>query len=119
MTSKYSRTCLERCLVVAFEQSCGYWRLSRPLRNWYAEEPIAMVDGVEVIPRVSFSTVRLGDPGSASPSILVTSIGHELTVADFFDPTLSRRSERDDERDFDRFRNRAERRKGTLLYTTW
>ena len=54
---------LERCLVVAFEQSEGYWRLSRPLRNWYDDQPIARVDGVEVIPRISFSTVRLGDPG--------------------------------------------------------
>lgn len=109
---------LERCLVVAFEQSDGYWRLSRPLRNWYADEPIARVDGVEVIPRISFSTVRLGDPGIGIAFDAGFLHRTELTVAEFFDPSLplGERSRR--RRDFDRFRNRAERRKGTLLYTT-
>ena len=106
---------LERCLVVAFEQSDGYWRLSRPLRNWYADEPIARADGVEVIPRLSFSTVRLGDPGVG----IAFDAGYlnrtELTVAEFFDPTLPHGERTCRRRDFDRFRNRAERRKGTLL----
>jgi len=109
---------LERCLVVAFEQSSGYWRLSRPLRNWYADQPITKVDGVEVIPRVSFSTVRLGDPGVG----IAFDTGYlnrtEWTVAEFFDPGLSPGERKRRRREFDRFRNRAERRKGTLLYTT-
>jgi hypothetical protein len=110
---------LERSLVVAFEQSCGYWRLSQTLRNWYAEEPIAAVDGVEVISRMSFSTVRLGNPGVG----IVFDAGYlnrtQLTVADFFDPSLSSAERSRRRRDFDRFRNRAERRKGTLLYMTY
>ena len=109
---------LERCLVVAFEQTFDYWRLSRPLRNWYSNDPIDTVDGVEVIPRISFSTVRLGDPGVG----IAFDAGYlnrtELTVADFFDPTLNPSERTRWRRDFDRFRNRAERRKGTLLYTT-
>lgn len=109
---------LERCLVVAFEQTSDYWRLSRPLRNWYSNDPIDRVDGVEVMPRMSFSTVRLGDPGVG----IAFDAGYlnrtELTVADFFDPTLNPSERTRRRRDFDRFRNRAERRKGTLLYTT-
>jgi hypothetical protein len=108
---------LERCLVVAFEQTSDYWRLSRPLRNWYADQPIAKVDGVEVIPRISFSTVRLGDPG-VGIAFDAGYLNHtELTVADFFDPSLNPGERARRRRDFDRFRNRAERRKGTLLYT--
>lgn len=109
---------LERSLVVAFERLPGYWRLSRPLRNWYADEPMDRVDGVEVIPRLSFSTVRLGDPGVGIAFDAGYLYRTEPTVADFFDPTLppSERSRR--RREFDRCRNRAERRKGTLLYTT-
>lgn len=109
---------LERCLVVAFEQSRGYWRLSRPLRNWYADEPVARVEGVEVISRMSFSTVRLGDPGvgiAFDAGYLNRTV---LTVAEFFDPSLPYGERNRRRRDFDRFRNRAERRKGTLLYTT-
>jgi hypothetical protein len=109
---------LERCLVVAFEQSDGHWRLSRPLRNWYDDEPITRVDGVEVIPRLSFSTVRLGDPGVG----IAFDTGYlnrtEQTVADFFDPALGPGERNKRRREFDRFRNRAERRKGTLLYIT-
>ncbi len=109
---------LERCLVVAFEQSAGYWRLSRPLRNWYDNQPIARVEGVEVIPRVSFSTVRLGEAGVG----IAFDTGYlnrtERTVAEFFDPSQSPCERNRRRREFDRFRNRAERRKGTLLYTT-
>ncbi len=109
---------LERCLVVAFERSSGYWRLSRPLRNWYADEPVAQIEGVDVIPRLSFSTVRLGAPGVG----IAFDAGYlnrtQMTVADFFDPTLGQVERNRRRRDFDRFRNRAERRKGTLLYRT-
>lgn len=109
---------LERCLVVAFEQSSGYWRLSRPLRNWYADGPIASVDGVEVISRVSFSTVRLGDPGVGIAFDTGFLNRTQWTVAEFLDPTLRPGERNKRKREFDRFRNRAERRKGTLLYTT-
>ncbi|MBI3465894.1 MAG: hypothetical protein HY000_22995 [Planctomycetes bacterium] len=109
---------LERCLVVAFEQSAGYWRLSRPLRNWYDDQPVARVDGVEIIPRISFSTVRLGEPGVG----IAFDTGYlnrtERTVAEFFDPNLGPGERNRRRREFDRFRNRAERRQGTLLYTT-
>ena len=89
---------LERCLVVAFEQSAGYWRLSRPLRNWYDNQPIARVEGVEVIPRVSFPRSGSANPGSALPSIPVTSIGpsdRRGVLRPFPDPCERNRRRRD------------------------
>ena len=101
----------------SFRTNVGVLAVVAAIAELVHDQPIAEVDGVEVIPRVSFSTVRLGDPGIG----IAFDAGYlnrtERTVADFFDPrllrgTIPRR------RDFDRFRNRAERRKGTLLYTT-
>lgn len=109
---------LERCLVVAFEKTPGYRRLSRPLRNWYADEPMDRVDGVEVIPRISCSTVRLGDARVGIAFDAGYLYRTELTVADFFDPMLHPNERSRRRREFDRFRKRSERRKGTLLYTT-
>src|SRR5262249_55712506 len=42
----------------------------------------------------------------------------EMTLADFFDPSLGRREREERNRRFERLRSRGERRKGTLLYNT-
>ncbi len=109
---------LETCFVVAFENGSGHWRLSQTLRNWYADDPVASADGVEVFPRVSFSTLVLDGLGVGVAFDAGFLNRTALSVADFFAPNLPAHVRRERGRQFDRFRNRTERRKGTLLYTT-
>lgn len=106
---------VQKLLVVGFEQSDAYWRLSSSTRYWYEQATACAAGGIEMIPRVSFATLPLGDRAVA----VAFDFGHlfrtELTVADFFDPALASGERGRRRRDFDRLRAR-EARKGTLLY---
>jgi hypothetical protein len=109
---------LERALVVAFEGATEYWRLFDSTRRWYRHDPVTTVEGIQVVPRVAFATLALGDQGvgvAFDPGYLYQT---EMTLADFFDPSLGRREREERQRQFDRLRSRGERRKGTLLYNT-
>jgi hypothetical protein len=109
---------LERALVVAFEQGHGYWRLFESTRRWYREQPVTAVEGIQVIPRVAFATTSLGMEGVGVAFDSGYLYRTEMTVADFFDPTLTRGEQGERIRRFERLRSRGERRKGTLLYDT-
>ncbi len=110
---------LERAFVVAFEREPGYWRLFSTTRSWYRNEPVTVVDGIQVIPRVSFATISLGDEGVG----VAFDSGHlcrtDMTVADFFDSTSGRGERQERLRRFERLRTRGEQRMGTLLYDTY
>jgi hypothetical protein len=109
---------LERALVVAFEQEAGYWRLFDSTRRWYREEPVTTVNGVQVIPRMSFATVSLGEEGVGVAFDSGYLYRTEMTVAEFFDSRIGRGERQERIRRFERLRTRGERRKGTLLYDT-
>lgn len=111
-------TILERALVVDFEDKDGYWRLFESTRRWYREEPVASVDGIEVVPRISFATINLGSEGVGVAFDSGYLYRTEMTLADFFDPAIARGEREDRIRRFERLRSRGERRKGTLLYDT-
>ena len=51
---------LELLVARAYEQSPSYWRL-KPIRQWYGDKQIASAEGVDVISRMAFATVVLGD----------------------------------------------------------
>lgn len=109
---------LERALVVAFEGMNDRWNLSSSTRIWYQEDPIATIEGLEIIRRMSFATVELGDQGVGvvfDPGYLYRTAE---SVADFFSPEGGHAERRERRRRFDQLRNRGERRKGTLLYDT-
>jgi hypothetical protein len=109
---------LECVLVISFEKALGYWRLSSSTRYWYDPRPEASANGVEMIRRVSFSTLPLTDQGIG----VALDFGHlfqtERTLDAFFDPHLSAAGGGELRRTFDRLAGRHERRKGTLLYST-
>jgi len=109
---------LERALVVAFEHEPGYWRLFDSTRRWYREEPVTTVEGIQVIPRVAFATVSLGEEGVGVAFDSGYLYRTDMTLADFFDLNIGRGESQERIRRFDRLRNRGERRKGTLLYDT-
>ncbi|MBY0458055.1 MAG: hypothetical protein K2V38_12005, partial [Gemmataceae bacterium] len=108
---------LERALVVAFERDTSFWRLFSSTRYWYHNRPVAVVDGVQVVPRISFATVSLGAEGVG----VAFDSGHlyrtDMTVADFY-ANVGRSERQERIRRFERLRTRGERRKGTLLYDT-
>lgn len=109
---------LERALVVAFEGATENWRLFDSTRRWYRHDPVTTVEGIQVVPRIAFATVVIGDQSvgvAFDPGYLYRT---EMTLADFFDQALGRREREERERQFDRLRSRGEGRKGTLLYTT-
>jgi hypothetical protein len=109
---------LERALVVAFEGSTEYWRLFDSTRRWYRYDPVTTVEGIQVVPRVAFATLALGDEGvgvAFDPGYLYQT---EMTLADFFGKSVGRWEREERKRQFDRLRSRGERRKGTLLYNT-
>ncbi len=109
---------LERALVVAFEGSSDYWRLFDSTRRWYRHDPVTTVEGIQVVPRVAFATVVIGNQSvgvAFDPGYLYRT---EMTLADFFDESVGRREREERERQFHRLRSRGERRKGTLLYDT-
>jgi len=109
---------LLKAVVVGFEQTDGYWRLSNSVRYWYADEMIRSQEGIEMVPRVSFATQPLGDGGVG----VGFDFGHlfrtELTVADFFSSEIGPAERGALRRRFDELRLRGSGGKGTLLYYT-
>lgn len=107
---------LERVLVITFEQIPQYWRLSASTRYWYDKRPAASQDGVEMIRRISFSTIVIPDEGIG----VALDFGHlfqsEKTLDFYFNPTLTKSEGQKRGEEFDRLRGRSDRRKGTLLY---
>jgi hypothetical protein len=106
---------IQKSLVVGFERSDDYWRLSSSTRYWYEQTPSCTAEGIEMVPRISFACLPLADRAVG----VAFDFGHlfqtELTVADYFDPSLAAGERGRRRRDFDRLRAR-EKHKGTLLY---
>jgi hypothetical protein len=109
---------VEKALVMEMEAEEGWWRLSSSSRRWYGQEPVARVEGIEVVPRLSFATL----PVAGEFVGVAFERGHlyrtEGTLADFLAGGLPDRERRERRREFDRLRRRKEGRKGTLLYDT-
>lgn len=106
---------LELSVTRAFEQSPKHWRLSSSLRQWYVENPLASVEGVDVLSRIAFSTLVLGDNVGITfdPGYLYRT--HQ-TLDYFFDAKASPEDLAGRQREFNRLSSRKEGRKGTLLY---
>lgn len=106
---------IQKSMVIGFEQSDDYWRLSSSTRYWYECAPSCAAEGIEMIPRISFASLPLADRAVG----VAFDFGHlfrtALTVADFFDTSLPGVERGRRRRDFDRLRAR-ETHKGTLLY---
>jgi len=106
----------ERSLVIGFERSSSYWRISTSTRSWYEYRPVRQTEGVEMVPRVSFATIPLGERGIG----IAFDFGHlfrtEMTVADFFDLQLDACEQKRRRKRFDELRSRQSGRKGNLLY---
>ena len=105
---------LELLVARAFEQSPSYWRL-KPIRQWYGDKPIASAEGVDVISRMAFATVVLGDTVGITfdPGYLYRT---SATLEYYFDPKASPDQRAGRQREFNRLSSRSEGRKGTLLY---
>ena len=93
-----------------------YWRISTSTRYWYNGRPAASQDGVEMIRRISFSTIVIPDEGIG----IALDFGHlfqsEKTLDFYFSPTLTESEWQRRGEEFNRLRGRPDRRKGTLLY---
>lgn len=109
---------VEKSLVMAMETDHDQWRLSNSTRRWYREERIACVDGIEVLSRLSFAAMPIGDSLIGVAFERGFLYRTEWTLADFFSPDLIQSERRERRRWFDRLRKRREGRKGTLLYDT-
>lgn len=108
---------VEKAIVMEMEGRDGWWRLSNSTRRWYEDEPVARVGGIEVVRRMSFAALPVGDCVGVA-----LECGHlyrtERTLADFFAADLPDREWRERQREFNRLRRRKEGRRGTLLYDT-
>lgn len=106
---------IQKSLVVGFEGSDDYWRLSSSTRYWFEQAASCVADGIEMIPRISFASLPLADCGVG----VAFDFGHlfrtEWSIADYFDPSLPNGERARRRRDFDRKRSH-ETHKGTLLY---
>jgi hypothetical protein len=107
---------LHQAMTASFEGSPDYWRLSNSTRQWYENRPHRVAEGIEMIGRISFSTIELPGHGVG----IAIDRGHlfrtEWTVADVFDPSLSNSERRRRQQRFDRLRDASGGRKGTLIY---
>jgi hypothetical protein len=109
---------VEKSLVMAMEADDEWWRLSNSTRRWYRGERLACVDGIEVVSRLSFAAMSIGDSLIGVAFERGFLYRTEWTLADFFSADVSQNERRDRKRRFDRLRKRREGRKGTLLYDT-
>jgi hypothetical protein len=102
---------LQKAIVVEMEHAGEYWWLSESTRHWYSDRPVAVDEGVMLLPRLSVSTCTLSE-GSLG---VAYDGGHllctEHTVADFLRDRQSRQR-------FDELRGKANGRWGTLIYNT-
>ncbi len=109
--SRAAEAIIQKSLVVEFEKSTSHWCLSESTRYWYTDEPVAVEDGVVLLPRLSFATHGLGDSKIGISFDCGHMIRSEQCVADY----LASPTEREV---FERFRCRDKGRKGTLIYNT-
>lgn len=109
---------IEKSLVVAFERDPNFWRLLTSARYWYGQSPEENVDGIQAIAKLSFATLPMGKRGIGIAFHTGFLYRSELTVAEFFDPSLSKSDGLTLQGRFDNLRLKRDGRKGTLLYDT-
>jgi hypothetical protein len=107
---------VEKMLVLSFEQSDDFWRLSDSTRIWYREDSLREVEGIEAISRVSFATIPIPGNGIGVAFDHGCLYRTRLSVAEFWDPTVTVEEKKRRRTTFDRLRARHDGRKGTLLY---
>lgn len=109
---------VQKALVLGFETDGTYWRLGNSARHWHAKQPVNTVDGIEVIPRLSFATLPLCGPavGIAFDSGFLYRTAQ--SVAYFFDQAVDRREQQRRQQRFEQLTSRQAGFKGTLLYDT-
>lgn len=109
---------VHQSVAAGFEGSREHWRMMDSTRQWYERRPRRTAEGIDMVGRVSFSTVELPGCGVG----IAIDRGHMFrtawSVADFFDPGVSGRERRQRRRRFDDLRDAAGGRKGTLMYRT-
>ncbi len=108
----------EKSIVMEMESDADWWRLSNSTRRWYRRECLACVDGIEVVSRMSFAALPIGDSLIGVAFECGYLYRTAWTLADCFAADLPERERRERRRQFDRLRRRSEGRKGTLLYDT-
>jgi hypothetical protein len=109
---------VEKAIVRDFEAERRFWRIFESARFWYSDSPQTVVDGIEVIPRLSFSVIGLPDARLGVAIDIGSLFRSEMSVADFFDSTVHLVEQERRQRRFHKLRGRGEGRKGTLLYDT-
>ncbi len=107
---------VERGLVVAFEEMSDYFNLSTSTRYWCRRKPVRTADGIEMLPRTSFATLPVAGAGVGIALDFSHLFRTERALDFYFAPGLIQDERTRREREFDRLRGRADRRKGTLLY---
>ncbi len=109
---------VQKAVVVGFEGRQDFWRCSNSIRYWYEVEPVRCEDGIEMIPRISFSTQALG----AGRVGLAFDFGHLFqtreTVAEFLGPDLPHPQREELRSRFNHLRRRDAGGRGTLMYDT-
>ena len=107
---------IEKALVAQFQRSNQYWRLRTSTRFWFKTTPEETIKGIEMIPRISFATLPIGNDAIG----IAFDLGHlfrtSMTLADFYDPTIGQREQSERRHEFDALSSRMKGRKGTLLY---
>lgn len=107
---------IEKCLVVEFEQKADYWRTRSSTRYWYKSIPEKIINGIQMVSRVSLATVSLSEGRIG----VVYDFGHlfqtDFTIADFFDSSVSRSEQKTRYQTFKDLTSRNEGFKGTLIY---
>jgi hypothetical protein len=109
---------IEKSLVMAMDADNEWWRLSNSTRRWYRDDRLACVDGIDVVSRLSFAALPVGESLIGVAFERGFLYRTEWSLADFFGAGLPANERRERRRWFDRLRKRREGRKGTLLYDT-
>jgi hypothetical protein len=109
---------IHRGLTLAFERSNRFWRLSTSTRLWYRHVATRIVDDIEEIERVSFSTQVLGRGRIGVAFDFGLLRRSKLTLAEFFAPGKSSGRGHGARDKFDALRGKERGSKGSLIYTT-
>ncbi|MBX3394342.1 MAG: hypothetical protein KF841_03140 [Phycisphaerae bacterium] len=107
---------VQKTLVHSFHRSDRYVRTSQSVRYWHDPKPEQVAGGIEMLPRLSFSTIALPDLGIGVIFDFHHLFQTEMTVADYFDEHIPASARDQRRREFNRLRQHRNDRRGTLLY---
>jgi hypothetical protein len=105
----------ERGLLIRLGNRKDMWKYDSP-RVWYEAQPIQVKDDISVVRRFHVSVIPIEDAGIGVAVHISTAYFSDYSVADFFDPNLSRDEYDRRQQRFNALRQRQNGRKGTLMY---